>query len=61
MKETDPQDNKEVTSSSGPIVNYQVRRNIPERERKINLSEKTDNLIRIYNETATEGYIDKQE
>ena len=38
-----------------------MRRDIPERERKINLSEKTDNLIRIYNETATEGYIDKQE
>ena len=61
MKETDPQDNKEVTSSSGPIVNYQVRHNIPERENKSNLSEKTYNLIMLYNKTTTEVYVDKQE
>lgn len=61
MKETDPQDNKEVTSSSGPIVNYQVRHNIPVRENKLNLSEKAYNLITTYNKTTTEVYVDKQE
>ena len=61
IKETDPQDNKELTSSTGPIINYQEGYNIPAKEHKINSSEKTDNSIMIYNEITTEVYMDKQE
>ena len=46
-KETNPQDNKEVTSSTGPIINYQEGYNISAEEHKINSFEKTDNLIMI--------------
>ena len=60
IKGTISKDNMEVTSSTGPIVNYQEGPNIPAKEHKINLSEKTDNFIMIYNETAREVYIDKQ-
>ena len=59
--QTDPQDNKEITSSTGPIVNYQEGHNILAKKHKINLMVKTDNLIMIYNETKTEVHIDKQE
>ena len=41
-KETNPQDNKEVTSSSGPIINRQEGYNISAEEHKINSLEKTD-------------------
>ena len=41
IKETDPQENMEVTSSAGPIVNYQEGHNVPAKEHEINLSEKT--------------------
>ena len=51
----------EVTSSTGPIVKYQEGHNIPVKYHKINLSQKTDSLIMIHNETTTEVYIDKQE
>ena len=61
MKETDRQDNKELTSSTGLIMNYQEGYNIPAKEHKINSSEKTDNSIMIYNEITTEVYMDKQE
>ena len=60
IKGTDPQDNKEV-KSIGPIINYQEGYNVPAKKHKINSSEKTDNSIMIYNEAATEVYIDKQE
>ena len=60
-KETNPQDNKEVTSSTGPIMNYQEGYNISAEEHKINSLEKTENLIMIYNETTTEVYIDEEE
>ena len=36
-----------VTNSTGSIVSYQEGHNIPVTEHKINLSEKTDNLIMI--------------
>ena len=58
IKETDPQDNNmEVTSTTGPIVNYPEGHNIPAKEHKINLSEKADNVIMIYNETIQQKYI----
>ena len=60
MKETDPQDNKELAGSTGPIMNYQEGYNIPEKEHKINSSEKTDNSVMIYNVITTEVYMDKQ-
>ena len=60
-KETNPQDSKEVTSSTGPIMNYQEGYNISAEEHKINSLEKTENLIMIYNETTTEVYIDEEE
>ena len=59
IKGADPQDNIEVTSSTGPIVDYQEGHNIPAKVYKINLSEKIYNLI--YNGNTTELYIDKQE
>ena len=60
-RKTNPQDNKQVTSSTGPIMNYQEGYNISAEEHKINSLEKTDNLLTIYNETTTEVYIDKEE
>ena len=51
----------EVTSSTGPTVNYKEGHNIPVKDHKINLSEKTGNLIIIYNETAREVYIEKSQ
>ena len=60
MKETDPQDNKELAGSTGPIMNYQEGYNIPEKEHKINSSEKTDNSVMIYNVITTEVYMDKR-
>ena len=47
IKETDRHDNMKVTNSTGSIVSYQEGHNIPVTEHKINLSEKTDNLIMI--------------
>ena len=47
----------EVTSTTGPIVNYPEGHNIPAKEHKINLSEKADNVIMIYNETIQQKYI----
>ena len=61
MKETDLQDNMEVTRRTGLVANYQGGRNIPAKGLQINLSEKTDNLIMIYNETTTKVYVEKQE
>ena len=49
----------EVTSSTGPIVKYQEGHNIPVKYHKIKLSQKTDSLIMIHNETTTEVYINK--
>ena len=60
MKETDPQDNKELTGSTGPIMNYEEGYNIPEKEHKINSSEKTDNSVMIYNVITAEVYVNKQ-
>ena len=42
-------------------MNYQEGYNISAEKHKINSFEKTDNLIMIYNETATELYIDEEE
>ena len=60
-RKTNPQDNKQVTSSTGPIMNFQEGYNKSAEEHKINSLEKTDNLLTIYNETTTEVYIDKEE
>ena len=60
MKETDPQDNMEGTRSTGPIVNYQEGQNIPAKEHKLNLSDKTNNLM-MYNGITREVYIENQE
>ena len=38
----------EVTSSTGPIGKYQQGHNIPVKDHKINLIQKTDSLIMIY-------------
>ena len=51
----------EVTSSTGPIVKDQEGHNIPVKDHKINLIQKTDSLTMIYDETTAEVYIDKQE
>ena len=53
MKETDPKDNKELTSSTAPIMSYQEGYKIPTKEHRINSSEKTDNSIMIYNDITT--------
>ena len=52
MKETDPKDNKKLTSSTAPM-SYQEGYKIPAKEHRINSSEKTDNSIMIYNDITT--------
>ena len=60
IKETGPKDNMKVTSSTGPLVNYQEGHNIPAKEHELNLSEKTDNLIMIYNKNRYNKSIYRQ-
>ena len=41
IKETDLKDNLEVTSSAGPLVNYEEGYNIPGKDQKKDLTQKT--------------------
>ena len=51
IKEADLQDNTEITSSTRPTVKYKERHNIPVKGNKINVTQKTNNIIMRYNET----------
>ena len=56
IKKTDPQDNKELTSSTGPTIYYQEGYSIPAKEHQINSPEKTDNSVMIYYKVTTSIY-----